>query len=219
MSDTILGTRNLVEGLRELESGASEEPKSLNAMTSLYLPQIKKDFPEFSYDEMKNRANNVLTSYLFALDSMSASGLSEGSPELKSSLENRIASLKSEGVRENYKSVHIHRTEISNYRKSEGRCIITFQMSCQYYFSRINEYGEITEGSTDRLRQTRYSVDVIYIQDRDRIANEHDYALGSNCPNCGAPLKGLGAKVCEYCGTPLREINIYAWAFSDVREQ
>ncbi|MDY5217322.1 MAG: hypothetical protein SPH91_09325, partial [Lachnospiraceae bacterium] len=28
-------------------------PKSVNAMTSVYLPRIEKDFPEFSYSEFK----------------------------------------------------------------------------------------------------------------------------------------------------------------------
>ena len=39
-----------------------------------------------------------------------------------------------------------------------------------------------------------------------------------HCPNCGAPLSRLGAKVCEYCGTPVIEINIKEWSFSAVRK-
>ena len=39
-----------------------------------------------------------------------------------------------------------------------------------------------------------------------------------NCPNCGAPISTLGSKVCEYCGTPIVELNIYAWTFSNIEE-
>ena len=27
-------------------------------------------------------------------------------------------------------------------------------------------------------------------------------AVGTTCPNCGAPVRSLGAKKCEYCGPP-----------------
>lgn len=217
-SQEFLGTKDIIEGFKNIEMEESQNPKSLNAMTSLYLPKIKKDFPEFQYDEMKVRALNVLTSYLLAIDSMNAALLSEGSPELKEKLSNLITMHKGEGVRTHYKSVKVHRTEISDYRKASGRCILTFQMSCQYYTYQVDENGQIIGGNKDVLKQSRYNVDVIYIQDRDKVTNEHDFAIGTNCPNCGAPLKGVGAKICEYCGTPLREVNIYAWNFSDVTE-
>lgn len=217
-SKEFLGTEDIIEGFKKIEEDEAKTPKSLNAMTSLYLPKIKKDFPEFQYDEMKVRAQNVLTSYLLSIDTMNASRLSEGTPELKEKLENIISMHRGEGTNTHYKSVRIHRTEISNYRKEAARCIITFQMSCQYYVYKEDEEGNLLSGSSSVLKQTRYGVDVIYIQNRDLIQNEHDFAIGTNCPNCGAPLKGLGAKICEYCGTPLREINIYAWNFSDVNE-
>jgi len=66
--------------------------------------------------------------------------------------------------------------------------------------------------------QAKYNIDLIYIQDRNLVNNELDQALGLNCPNCGAPISSLGAKVCEYCGTPVIEINIHVWSFSDIEE-
>jgi endogenous inhibitor of DNA gyrase (YacG/DUF329 family) len=44
-------------------------------------------------------------------------------------------------------------------------------------------------------------------------------AMGVNCPNCGAPVKNLGQKFCEYCGTGITEVNIRSWKFDSIREQ
>ncbi|MCD8025431.1 MAG: zinc-ribbon domain-containing protein, partial [Clostridiales bacterium] len=44
-------------------------------------------------------------------------------------------------------------------------------------------------------------------------------SVGVNCPNCGAPIKNLGKKFCEYCGTAVTEVNIRAWKFDSITEQ
>ena len=213
-----LGTDDLKEGFRQVEEEYAKTPKSVSAMTSLYLPKIKRDFPEFQYDEMKVRAENVLTSYLLALDSANPGALKEGNRELRDKLEMKIQMLRGAGTREHYGSIKLHRTEISDYKKRNGRCIITFQTAVQYYHTLQKEDGTILKGSRDRLCQAKYNTDVIYIQDRNLIEEERDFSLGINCPNCGAPISGLGSKVCAYCGTPIVELNIYAWSFSNVTE-
>ena len=208
-SQAFLGTTDIIDGFMELAAEEQNNPKSLNAMTSLYLPKIKKDFPEFSYDEMKVRAQNVLTSYLTSVSNESETYLSEGAPELHEKLVGIIRGLQGEGRQVRYDSVKLHRTEISEYKKTAGRCVITFQIACQYVLSMTEPRKTV---------QARYDVDAIYVQDRAKVENPLDFDLGTNCPNCGAPLEGIGAKICQYCGTPLREVNIYIWSFSDVRE-
>lgn len=212
------GTSDIRQGLKQVEQEYSATPKSVSAMTSLYLPKIKRDFPEFHYDEMKVRAENVLTSYLLAVDGMSAGILKEGNQELRDKLEMRIRMLQGAGEREHFRSIKLHRTEITDYKKRNGRCIITFQTSLQYFYTRKDENGRILDGREDLTTQSKYNTDVIYIQDREMVADERDLSLGLNCPNCGAPISGTGSKVCEYCGTPVVELNIYAWTFSNVSE-
>ena len=219
-SRQVFGTDTLKEGFDNMEAEYAITPKSVSAMTSLYLPKITRDFPDFSYDEMKPKAVNVLTSYLLGIATGNIGALSEGNSELKDKLENAISIWKNKDQHPHFDSIKVHRTEISNYTKKDGRCIITFQSSVQYYQYVTDSDGQIISGKKDVLFQSKYETDLVYIQDRTLLSEEHmgSSALGVNCPNCGAPITNLGAKFCEYCGTGIVELNIHAWSFGDVRE-
>lgn len=217
-SRAAFGTDNLMEGFQKLEREEEITPKSVSAATSLYLPQILRDFPEFHYEEMKNRAENVLTGFLHAVDERNMTRLAEETTEeLREKLEQRIEALKFDNREEHFQNIRIHRTEIKSYRKSKGRCSILFQSSVQYNHFKLKD-GSVTEGSEDKLEQSRYSVEMIYIQDRDVVEKQADAGLAMKCPSCGAPLPKLGAKKCLYCDTPIMEFNIKIWYFSDVEE-
>lgn len=218
LSRQVFGTDSFVEGFDQIEMEYATTPKSVSAMTSLYLPRITKDFPDFSYDEMKEKAQNVLTSYLLGIHNLDAGRLSEGNAELRTKLENAIAIIKNKDEREHFNDIKLHRTELSGYTKKEGRCTVTFQTSVQYYHYITDRDGQIITGSKELLFQAKYETDLIYIQDRSKVTNELDHALGLNCPNCGAPITSLGQKFCEYCGSGIVELNIHAWSFGDVRE-
>lgn len=211
-SDTVAGS------FRNLEREVEFTPKSLSANTKLYLPQILRDFPEFHYDEMKNRAENILTGFLMGIDGKDASRIRENTTEeLREKLRMRIAALDSENAQEHFRDILIHRTEIKQYRRIKGRCSIIFQSAVQYHHFKKKD-GVVTEGSDTKMEQSRYDVEMIYIQDRDVIENQADSGLAMNCPNCGAPLPKLGAKKCLYCETPIVEFSIKIWNFSDVDE-
>lgn len=217
LSTVMLGNPSIAEGMRQREMEAANTPRSVGSATNLYLPRIMKDFPEFHYDEMKTRAENVLTSYLRCIDGGSAASLTEGTNELRDKLKMRIQMLKSQGQREHFDNIRIHRTEIREYRKAKGRCSIVFQSAVQYIHY-LEKDGQILKGRKDLTDQSKYNVEVIYIQDPDMVENIKDAGLAMNCPNCGAPLPGLGAKKCEYCDSPVLEINIRTWNFSSVKE-
>ncbi len=211
-SDTIMGS------FQNMERAAEAVPKSVSANTKLYLPQILRDFPEFHYDEMKARAENILMGFLLGIDEKNASRLQESTTsELREKLKMRIAALDNEEAEEHFRDIAIHRTEIKQYRKTKGRCSIIFQSAVQYRHFK-QKGGTVTEGSESGLEQSRYNVEMIYIQDRDVIENQADSGLAMNCPNCGAPLPKLGAKKCIYCDTPIVEFSIRIWNFSDVDE-
>ena len=62
-SRMLFGTDSMIEGMKQREAEVEMTPKSVSSATNLYMPSIMRDFPEFHYDEMKSRAENVLTSY------------------------------------------------------------------------------------------------------------------------------------------------------------
>ena len=80
-----------------------------------------------------------------------------------------------------------------------------------------DENGKVVFGDKNLKNQTVYEVSLVYVQDIDKVGA--DSGLGINCPNCGAPIKNLGMKFCEYCGTGVVEVNERAWKFNSVNEQ
>lgn len=216
-SRTVFGTNSVQAGIQKMNMEYSTTPKSVSSATGLYLPRISRDFPEFHYEEMKERAENVLVSYLRGIDGQNPGMLTEGTKELKDKLSMYISMLKSQGIRSHYNKIHVHKTELHRYNKDKGRCSIIFQSAVEFvYYS--ERQGEVIAGRKDMKTQTKFNTELIYIQDRDVIEDSGDMALGLNCPNCAAPLSGVGAKVCAYCDTPLIEFNIRVWHFSDVTE-
>lgn len=217
VSQAVYGTDDIVEGFKRQQFEQSLTPRSVSNMSGVYLPKIQKDFPEFHYDEMRERAKNVLTSYLFSIDESDPSKLSEGNDELKNALIIHLQLLNDRHYEEHYERMKIHKCEISDYVKKDGRCTITFQAAIQYYYY-ITQGGDIKTGRKDQLKQSKYELELVYIQDRDFIKETGNSALGITCPNCAAPISNLGAKHCIYCGSPIVEFNIHAWSFSSVKE-
>ncbi len=217
-SRKVFGTPDLAEGLKQAGIRDTERPRSVSAMTGLLAPKIKADFPEMNPPEMINRAKNVLLSYLRGVTERNKACLQEGNSELKNQLENHIANLDAQGLKERFDNPYIHRAEISDYRQDKGRSVITFQAALECIHTIKNSDGKIVKGNAELKYQTRYNVEMIYIQDRDIVENELDGAIAVNCPNCGAPLSMRGAKKCRYCGAPVIEVNMYAWSFSSVEE-
>ena len=188
VSQALFGTDSLVEGWNKQADELAATPKSVSGMTRIFEPQIQRDFPDFNLVQFKNKAENMLVSALQAIDSGNVSLIRDASEELKAQVENRIEMNRSEGIREVYEKIRIHRTEISNYEKKQGK---------------------VVSGDENRLEQTKYNVEVMYIQD-EKIA-KIDNAVGTTCPHCGAPVTNLGAMYCEYCGLAITPINLKVW--------
>lgn len=201
----------------QLEYEIDTTPKSVNGMTSIYLPKIQNDFPEFNYYEFRTRVENMMKSAFNAITTADVTRLLNASDDLTKQVNNIISTNRANNLSETYSDIEIHRTEIKNYRKTEGSCIITLQSSVGYIHFVTDKTGKVTKGDRDRTKQTRYDVDLVYIQDPDKLS-EGGTLLSNNCPNCGAPVKTVGIKTCPYCGSHVEGINVRSWAISSLKE-
>lgn len=211
------GTDSLIEGLKKTEREYENTPKSVAGATKLYMPQIMKDFPEFHLEEMRERAENVVRSYLYSINEENSRHLTEGTDELRAELDTEIAMRRSEDTREHFESIKIHKTEIFKYNKQKGRVSIVFQ-SAVGYINYVERNGKVIKGKKDRFTQGRYNVEVSYIQDREYISETGMDGHSLTCPNCGAPIASLGKdRICKYCSTAVTEVfNINVWMFTGV---
>lgn len=209
MSSQLFGTTDFVKGLKMAADVQAETPKSVSAMTRLMEPQIMRDFPEFSWDEFKHKAENMLTSAFLAISANNPERLVNASDDIKKQVTNIIEDNRANSVGETYSDIEIHQTEIANYQKMNGKCVITIQSAVGYMYYKMKD-GEVIDGDKNRKTQTKYNVELVYIQDADSA--KLDNAVGTTCPQCGAPVKVLGSKFCEYCGSGVVPLNIRVWS-------
>ena len=209
LSSSLFGTTDFIEGWNRQADVLEETPKSVSSMTRLMEPQIMRDFPEFSWEEFKHKAENMLTSALLAISANNSGRLADASEDIQKQVENIIADNRANGIGETYSDIEIHQTEIANYSKADGKCVITIQSAVGYLHYKIQD-GKVIAGDKNRKTQTKYNIELVYIQNPE--IREFDNAVGTTCPSCGAPVKTLGAKFCEYCGTGIIPLNIKVWS-------
>ncbi len=216
------GTSSLQEGLQNQREILAEMPRSVSSMTKIYLPQIQRDFPEFNLQEYTQKAENLLEHYLMAVADKKPLADRDCSDDLKNQVKNIINDLKSRRVSQHFSQIVIHNTQISKYNKNAATVEIVFQSAVEYIGYSEDENGKLISGDKSLKTQTVYEICLVYVQDIDKL---EDYSgngvagMGINCPNCGAPIKNLGSKFCEYCGTGIKEINIYSWNFNRINEK
>lgn len=208
------GVDSLAQGISLQQDLLADTPKSVSAMTSLCLPQIMRDFPEFSLPEYIHKAENLLRSVLAATEAQDIQLLQNASPDLTRQLQMKIDDQRQRGLREHFHDIRIYQTEVSRYQKLDGSCVIKLQSAVSYLYS-CEQDGN--PASSPRKIQTIYETDLMYVQDSTRIP-EHVTAITVVCPQCGAPVKNTGAKFCEYCGAAIEPVNMRVWQFMNVVE-
>lgn len=221
-SRAAFGTDSIIDVINSAKQNQEQmrsTPRSLHGMTSVYLPQIKRDFPEFDYELYKNKAQSLLRSYFTAICTKKVSALAgEYTLAFENGVRGIVEDLNSRDVSQMYCNIVLHDVQIARYIKNGATVTVLFEVAVEYYSYIVDADGKVVFGSKDNKMQTVYEVELVYVQDADKMG-VHGDALGINCPNCGAPIKNLGEKFCEYCGTAVKEINIRAWKFNAVREQ
>ncbi len=165
--------REVVKAIGEGEELSETTPKSLSAMTNLYLPQILRDFPEFNWEEMREMVEQAVKEYLGHVS-----------------------------------DIRIHRTVVSGYQKHGGNSTVICETAAQYT---CEEQGG--GDKTDHTVQTACVTELVYTYDQDQ---NPETTASITCPNCGAPVRKLGVKQCEYCGSILKVDNLEVWKVNRV---
>ena len=116
LSRMAFGTDSITEGLEQQAKELAVTPKSVSAMTRIFLPQIQRDFPDFHIEQFKDKVENALMLALQAISAADAGiferqikdGVSE---EFLAQIKNRIRENETEAVTEHYEQIQIHQTE------------------------------------------------------------------------------------------------------------
>lgn len=212
-SQALFGTESLIDGLQQEKLSASKEPRSLHSMEPVYLPMIRRDFPELNVNELKKQAERVLLSSLQAISSQKVSLLSAEVPdEIRQKVVTQIGDLKEQGLKQFYDQIKIHRTVIRDYQKRDGLVHLTLQTGLES-FAKLEKDGKIISGEANYRSQLAFDSHYLYVQDMQKLKDKT--ALGLTCPQCGAPVTTLGEKTCTYCGSAMKEVNLRVWRLTD----
>ena len=191
LDDAGFAGMSLGEVIQEAKLEDQEVPKSLSSMDSIYLENIKRDFPSININEIKSQAEKIILDSYNAIEKKNSTGLKG---KIKSFTDDLINDYKGKDVRfDNFK---IHNTVVARYMNDRGVATITFGTSF--------EYNLVINGKSVKT-QDRIKTEFIYVIDMDKVPANLK-AFGINCPNCGSPIKSLGEKSCAYCGSAVREV-------------
>ena len=184
-------------------------------MTRVELPRIEKDFPEFHWPEWKQRCENQLKGYLEALEHRDLSYLGKVSVALRDQVRLKIEEMEEKEIREEFDAIHVHQTEISRYDKDPGKCRIRIQSAVEYLHTL--KTPDKKKNVEQEKEQHRFNMELVYIQDITKI-RDGETAVGVSCPHCGAPIAGLGDRVCPYCGGAVEPVNVRVWELHRIEE-
>ena len=154
VSRSLFGTNSFIDGINKQKEEMSETPRSLHAMTSVYLPQIMRDFPQFDYELYRNKAKSLLRSYFTVVQTKKASALSEEcSLTLKNYVQGIIEDLNARNVKQIFREVVIHDVQIARYIKTGATVTILFEVSTGLYsyIEELKEEGQIGEDYKKQL--------------------------------------------------------------------
>ncbi len=179
-----------IKSAREAETNPS--PRTVFGATSIYLPQILKDFPDFHESDAVAAVKKLIFEYL----SIKYEGLEKFSDlNVEPGLERMVDVKTKDG---NVTGEKVHAVAISKYEKTKEYATITYQASVGYSVE-----GKPTE--------ERYAVEyTLKLRENDI---EQKTLI---CPQCGGAFDSTSQTVCPYCGSGIIRDTIMSWKFSSI---
>ena len=167
-------------------------PRSTGGMTSLLLPKIQKDFPDFHPEDADTDIETFLLEYLH-IRYAGQSGFR------KARISKRVALNLEKEPKGSLKNIQFHNTAVYHYQKTRNSATIRYRCSAGFDLN-----GERQE----KLYEIEYT-----LQLRDECAE----AAYLKCSNCGAPLTEED-EICPYCGIRFVRDTIVHWVVTGVKE-
>lgn len=183
--------QSLWDIIREARLRSQTEPKSLTSMDSIYLSQVKEDFPSININELKRQSEEVILNCFNAIEKKSSKGFKG---KIKSFVDDMINDYEGKTVK--FDEFKIHKTVLAKYKKEKGTATLYFASSFEYILN--------VDGKCEKV-QDRARTEFIYIIDESLIGHKQN-AIDFHCPNCNSPITNLGEKKCKYCGTAIVEV-------------
>ena len=213
---SIFGTSDIKAINEEGKRKAADRPKSISSYTAMALPAIQADFPEFNWPEFRIKCENTLKAALMAVSEQDLGYLKGIEGDIVNWARLTINEDRLEDERNFYRDIQVHRTEIVDYQKRDGLCIIKLQ-SAVGHIHWVERGGQQTSGDKNLPEQVKYDMELVYVQDPLKV-RFGEIAIGVTCPNCGAAVPALGQKSCGYCGSAIEPINIRVWRFGALKK-
>ena len=204
---TYFHANTLKEAIENSKIEDENTHKSISSMESIYLDKIRTDFPDLNLNELKSKAEANIINVLDTIEAKDIEKLNNKNEKVVAFTQNKIDDLKDDKV--SIDNIKIHKTLLNKYDVGNGIATINISSSLEYFYKKGNEIGHKI--------QTRFKTEFIYIIDASKLHNNVK-GLGLNCPNCGAPVKTLGHKHCEYCNTGIVEIVSRVWIINNIHE-
>ena len=199
--------KSLYSDMRQSSNDSFTKEKSIGSQTNLLLPKILKDIPNFSVDEMYRKTETCIRAAFNSLENKSISDTEE-LVLMRDSLKEEIEDMISNNVSVRYDNIKFHKHGIKFYSNKDGVLNITICTSLEYDYERTKD-GKMVNNHGFK-KQDRITSKFIYVYDPDKYTKS-EVLIGITCPNCGAPVKDLGNKICRYCNSGLEDINLKSW--------
>ena len=187
---------SLLSGIiQKADLEAETTPKSLSSAEPLLLDRIRRDFPEYNPELIRQRVmRDTKTFYESARagQCLYADGISD-------QLRERLPSFLPPDVND---GIQVYKAALSAYDDASQDRVLTFQAAAAF------------RDRAGTLRQRRLILKYLAAWSTDTVTG----VKRANCPNCGAPVPIVGSKVCQYCGTALKVWAGTSWLLTDLRE-
>ena len=181
--------------IKKADFEAETTPKSLSSAEPLLMDRIKRDFPEYNPELIRQRVmKDTRTFYESA-----QAGKCLYSDGISDQLKERLPSFLPPDVAGD---IRVHKVALAAYDDVSEDRVLTFQAAAAF------------RDGAGVIRQRRLILKYLAAWSTDTMTG----VKRSNCPNCGAPVPIVGSKVCRYCGSALKVWAGIGWLLTDLRE-